>query len=67
MASVEFYYSCVIEWPLRAVRHNLGCLSGLLRTFSSLQASKVMTRELKLLNFLWRYLSARRACKLGRG
>ena len=50
-------YACVIEWPLRAVRRSLGHLTGLLRTFSSLQASKVLTRELRLLNFLWRYLS----------
>ena len=34
-------YACVIEWPLRAVRRSLGRLRGLLRTFSSLQASKV--------------------------
>ena len=60
-------YACVIEWSLRAVRRSLGCLRGLLRTFSSLQASEVSTRELKLLNFLWRYLSARRARRLGRG
>ena len=33
--------ACVIEWPLRAVRRSLGRLRGLLRTFSSLQASKV--------------------------
>ena len=28
---------------------------------------KVSTRELRLLNFLWRYLSARQVRKLGRG
>ena len=38
-------YACVIEWPLRAVRRSLGRLRGLLRTFSSLQASKVYRRE----------------------
>ena len=58
-------YACVMEWPLRAVRPSLGRLRGLLRTFSSLQASKVSTRELRLLNYLWRYLSARRARKIG--
>ena len=42
-------------------RRSLGRLRGLLRTFSSLQASKVSTRELRLINFLWRYLSVRRA------
>ena len=60
-------YACIIEWPLRVVRRSLGRIRGLLRTFSSLQASKVSTRELRLLNFLWRYLSARRVRKLGRG
>ena len=59
-------YACIIEWPLRAVCHSLGHLRGLLRTFSGHQVSKVSTRELRLLNFLWRYLSARRACKFGR-
>ena len=43
---------CVIEWPLRAVCHSLGCLRGLPRTFSSLQASKVVARELRHCNFL---------------
>ena len=38
-------YACVIEWPLRAVRRSLGRLRGLLRTFSSLQASKVSILE----------------------
>ena len=38
-------------------RRSLGRLGGLLRTFSSLQASKVSTRELRLINFLWRYLA----------
>ena len=44
--------ACVIEWPLRAVCRSLGRVRGLLRTFSSLQASKVAARELRLLNFL---------------
>ena len=39
-------YACVMERPLRAVRRSLGHLRGLLRTFSSLQASKVTMREL---------------------
>ena len=55
------------ERPLRAVCRSFGRLRGLLWTFSSLQASKVSTRELRLLNFLWRYLSTRRARKLGWG
>ena len=42
----------MIEWPLRAVCRSLGRVRGLLRTFSSLQASKVAARELRLLNFL---------------
>jgi len=42
-------YACVTEWPLRAVCPSLGRLRGLLCTFSSLQASKVATRELRLL------------------
>ena len=42
--------ACVIECPLRALRRSLGRLRGLL----SFQAFKVATRELKLLNFLWR-------------
>ena len=45
-------YACVIEWPFRAASGS-GRLRGLLWTFSSLQASKVSTRELRLLNFLW--------------
>ena len=54
-------YACVTEWPLRVVRCSLGRLRGLLRMFASLQASKVSTSELRLINFLWQYLSARRA------
>ena len=50
-------YTCVIEWPLRRVCRSLGRLRGLLRTFSSLQASKVATRELRLLNFLYNYIA----------
>ena len=52
-------YVRVIEWPLRVVRRSLGRLRGLLRTFSSLQASsslQVVMRELRLFNFLWQYL-----------
>ena len=65
MASLGFLtYAYVIEWPLRAVRRRLGRLRGLLRTFSSLQASKVATLELRFLNFL-RYLSARRDANWG--
>ena len=60
---VAWILTCVIEWPLRAVRRSLGHLRGLYCTISSLQASKVATRELRLLN----NLSARRARKLGRG
>ena len=45
-------YACVIEWPLRAVCPSLGRLRGLLCTFSSLQAFKVVTRELKLLEYM---------------
>ena len=39
--------ACLIECPLRALRRSLGRLRGL-------QAFKVATRELRLLNFLWR-------------
>ena len=45
-------YACIIEWPLRAVCPSLGRLRGLLCTFSSLQASKVATRELRLLEYM---------------
>ena len=38
-------YAFTIEWPLQAVRRSLGCLRGLLRTFSSLHASKVSIDE----------------------
>ena len=45
------FYACVIEWPLRTVCRSLGCLRGLLRTFSSLHASKVsIDGELRFLN-----------------
>ena len=47
MASLAGCDACVIEWPLRAVRHSLGRLRGLLWTFSSLQASKVSILERK--------------------
>ena len=50
-------YACIIEWPLRAARHSLGHLRGLLRTFSSLQASKVTTRELGFSSILERKVS----------
>ena len=46
-------YACVIEWPLRAACRSLGRLRGLLRTFSSHQASKVTRRELRLLNYMY--------------
>ena len=49
MASI-LIYACVLEWPLRPVRRSL---EGLHCTFSSLQASIVATRELRLLNFLY--------------
>ena len=53
MASLGFLtYAYVIEWPLQAVRRRLGRLRGLLCTFSSLQASKVATRELRLLEYM---------------
>ena len=48
-------YACDTKWPLQAVC----CSLGYLRTFSSLQASKVSTGELRLLYFLWRYMSVR--------
>ena len=38
---------------LRAACRSLGRLRGLLRTFSSHQASKVTTRELRLLNYMY--------------
>ena len=39
-------YTCVIEWPLQVLRCSLGRLRGLILTFSSVQASKVLTRKL---------------------
>ena len=52
MASLGFLtYAYVIEWPLRAVRHSLGHLRGLLRTFSSLQASKVSDVRIEVSQF----------------
>ena len=44
-----------VEWPLRAFRRSLGRLRGFHCTFSSLQASKLAMRELRLLNFLYIY------------
>ena len=44
--------SVPVEWPIRSVCRSLGRLRGHLRTFSSLQASKVAAREWRLLNFL---------------
>ena len=38
-------YECITEWPLRVVHCSLGHLRSLLRTFSSLQPSKVVTRN----------------------
>ena len=48
MVCLDSKFACVIEWPLRVVHCSLERLIGLLHTFSSLQASKVATRELRL-------------------
>ena len=59
--------ACVIEWPLQAVRHSLGRLRGLLRTFSSLQASKVLTRKLRILNFPMAIVERETITQIGEG
>ena len=54
--------TCVIECPLRVLRRSLGRLRSL-----SLQAFKVATRELRLLNFLWRQLEHETSAQIGEG
>ena len=58
--------NAVIEWPPRAVHRSLGRLRGL-RTFSSLQASKVATGEIEASQFSIAMLERKASSQIGEG